>query len=256
MTNLSININVGQDKILDLDANEQGQFIAFTNSKTVLTNNNSFTIDKEIRFPIIRRLDLNTFLIADSITNKLPNGHIFGFNGQLIKSFLIGDGIQDIVVHNNKIVATYFDEGVFGGGGPNNDGLTIFDLAGNQLFGFNSSVEDFGIDDCYCICKHKTDTVLFYAYSDFKLCELNIETFEFTSLDTPDDFSGASAISGTNDKIIFHSSYHEKTSFFSWDKNKNKVVKFGNYSPLLKGIGNGKFLAFGDNSFTIINSVD
>ncbi len=114
MTDRSININVGQDKILDLDTDEQGQFIAFTNSKTVITNGTSLTIDKEIRFPIIRRLDLETFLIADCRTDKLPNGHIYDFNGQLIKSFLIGDGIQDIIIHNKRIVATYFDEGVYG----------------------------------------------------------------------------------------------------------------------------------------------
>ena len=256
MTDRSINIEVGQSKILDLDANEKGQFIAYTNDRTIITNDTSLSIEKEFHFPKIRRLDTSTFLIADTRTDKLPNGHIYNFDGQLIKSFLIVDGIQDIIVHNKKIVATYFDEGVFGESGPNNDGLAIFDLLGNQIFGFNSSVEDFSIDDCYCICKHKTNTVLFYAYSDFKLCELNVETFEFTSLDTPDDFSGASAISSTKDKIIFDSSYHEKTSFFSWDKDKNEVVKFGSYSPLLKGIGNGNFLAFGDNGFTIINSLD
>jgi hypothetical protein len=256
MTDRSINIEVGQNKILDLDANEQGQFIAFTISRTVITNDTSLTIDKEFSFPIIRRLDSTTFLIADARTDKLSNGHIYNFNGQLIKSFLIGDAIQDIIVHNKKIIATYFDEGVFGDDGPNNDGLAIFDLLGQQLFGFNSSVEGFKIDDCYCICKHTSNTVLFYEYSDFKLCELNVDTFELTSFDTPNDFLGASAISSTTEKIIFHSSYDYKTSFFSWDKEKNEVVKFGNYSPLLKGIGNGKFLAFGDKGFTIINLLD
>ena len=213
-------------------------------------------IEKEFHFPKIRRLDTSTFLIADTRTDKLPNGHIYNFDGQLIKSFLIVDGIQDIIVHNKKIITTYFDEGVFGYNGPNNDGLAIFDLFGHQLFGFNSSIETMGIDDCYCICKHQSSTLLFYAYSDCKVYELNVDNFEFTSFETPEDFLGASAISSTNDKIIFHSSYHEKTSFFSWDKDKNEALKFGNYSPLLKGIGNGKFLAFGDNGFTIINSVD
>lgn len=256
MTDHSININVGQDKILDLDADEQGQFIAFTNSKTVITNGTSLTIDKEIRFPIIRRLDLETFLIADSRTDKLPNGHIYDFNGQLIKSFLIGDGIQDIIIHNKRIVATYFDEGVYGEDGPNNDGLAVFDLFGQQIFGINSSVEELGIDDCYCICKKNKKAVLFYAYSDFKVSELNLDRFEIASFDTPNDFSGASAISSTKDNIIFYSSYHDKTSFFNWDKDKNEVTKFGSYSPLLKGIGNGKFLAFGDSGFTIIDTVD
>ena len=106
MKDRSINIEVGQAKILDLDANEQEQFIAFTNSRTIITDDNSLTIEKEFRFPVIRRLDTETFLIVDSRTNKLPNAYIYDFNGQLIKSFLIGDGIQDIIVHNKKIVAT------------------------------------------------------------------------------------------------------------------------------------------------------
>lgn len=253
MTEQTINIDVGQDKILNLDADDQGNFIAFTDNKVVITNDHNLKIELEIRFPIIRRLDNETFLIADSRTDSNINGYIYNFSGQLVKSFLAGDGIQDIVVHRNKIVITYFDEGVYGGSGPNGDGLAVFDFQGKQEFGVNSSAGDSVIDDCYCICKQGTNRVLFYAYSDLKVFELNLDTFKVESFETPNDFSGASAMSSTADKIIFHSSYDDKRSFFSWDMNKKEVIKFGDYSPGLTGIKNGKFLIYGDKGFTIID---
>jgi len=122
MTEQITHIDVGQNKILNLDADDQGNFIAFTNNKTVITKDHNLKIEIDLFFPIIRRLDNWTFFIADSRTNKGNNGYIFNFNGQLLKSFLAGDGIEDIVVHRDKIVITYFDEGVLGEDGPNNDG--------------------------------------------------------------------------------------------------------------------------------------
>lgn len=256
MTEQTINIDVGQSKILNLDADDQGNFIAFTDNKTIITNDHNLKIEIDFRFPIIRRLSNDTFFIADCRTEKVNNGYIFNFNGQLVKSFLAGDGIEDIVVHRNKIVITYFDEGVYGSDGPNRDGLAVFNIEGQQEFGVNSNAGDMAISDCYCICKHGTNRVLFYAYTDLKVFELNLDTFKIESFETPNDFSGISAITSTADKIIFHSSYHDKRSFFSWDRNKNEVIKFGDYSPGLTGINNGKFLIYDNNNYTIVNPTE
>lgn len=256
MTEQTTHINIGQSKILNLDADDQGNFIAFTDTKTVITNDHNLKINIEIRFPVIRRLNNETFLIADSRTDNNVNGYIYNFSGQLIKSFLAGDGIEDIVVQHDKIIITYFDEVVYGSDGPNGDGLAVFDFQGQQEFGVNSSVGDMVIADCYCICKHGTNRVLFYAYTDLKVFELNLDTFKIERFETPSDFSGTSAMSSTGDKIIFHSSYQDKRSFFSWDRNKNEVIKFGDYSPGLTGIKNGKFLIYGDNGYTIVNPTE
>ncbi len=253
MTELTTYIDVGKGKILNLDADEKGNYIALTDNKTVITNDHNIEIDTEIRIPIIRRLDKEFFFIADCRTEKNDNGYIFNFKGQLVKSFFAGGGIEDILICRDKIVITYFDEGIFGGDGPSGDGLAVFNFEGQQIFGVNSSLGDLLIADCYCICKHGTNSVLFYAYTDLKVFELNLDTFKIESFETPSDFSGTSAISSTADKILFHSSYHDKRSFFSWDKNKNEVIKFGDYSPGLKGIKNGNFLIYSDNGYTIIN---
>lgn len=257
MTDYSININVGTDHILDLNSNEQGEFIAFTSSNKVYTNNHTLTIDQKFDSPLIRKLDGELFLITDCWAFDDSNGYIYNLAGHLIKSFYIGDAIQDIIIHCNKIVVTFSDEAVFDEDDePNSNGLVIFDFSGQQLFGINSSIDTPKIHHCNCICKHKADTVLFYTYPDLSVCELNVETFNFTMFDTPTYFSGATAISSTSEMIIFHSSYKEPRSFFSWDKINKEVKKFGSYSPNLRGIGNGKFLTFGDKGFTIINPLD
>jgi hypothetical protein len=256
MTEQTIYIDVGQSKILNLDADDQGNFIAFTDNKTVIANDKNLKIEIDLLFPIIRRLDNDTFLIAGSREEGDNNGYIFNFNGQLLKSFLAWYGIEDIVVHRDKIIITYFDEGVLRGDGPNNDGVAVFNFSGEQIFGFNSSKVYGYILDCYCICKHGTNRILFYAYADLKVFELNLDTFKVESFETPKDFLGISAITSTADKIILHSSYHYKRSFFSWDRNKKIVKRFGDYSQGLTGIVNGKFLIYGDTDYTIIDPTE
>ncbi|HTJ52948.1 MAG TPA: hypothetical protein VL443_26015 [Cyclobacteriaceae bacterium] len=256
MTEQTIYLDTGLEEILNLDTDDKGQFIAITNKNTILTNDDKLQIDASIKFPIIRKLNNDNFLVVDCRTDKINNGHIFDFTGKIKTSFLAGDGIEDIVIQHNKIIITYFDEGVLGYGGPNNDGVTVFDFAGNQLFGFNSSAIWGHILDCYCICKHGTNRVLFYAYTDLRLYELNLETLKVELFDTPNEFKGTTAISSKSDTIYFHSSYHDKYSFFSWNRNKSEVVKFGNYPSKLKGIKNGKFFTYGTNSFTIVDPTE
>lgn len=80
MTEQTTHIDVGQNKILNLDADDQGNFIAFTDNKTVISNDHNLKIVIDLRFPVIRRLDNDTFFIADSRTEKGNNGYIFNFN--------------------------------------------------------------------------------------------------------------------------------------------------------------------------------
>jgi hypothetical protein len=258
LTEQTIYINTGEDKIINLDADVQGSFIAYTDNKIVITDDYKIRIDKEIRFPFIRRINNERFLLADSRTNKynLPNVHIYDIEEQVQKSFFAGDGIQDIVIQANKIIITYFDEGVFGSSGPNKDGVAVFDFNGNQVFGFNSSAIWGFIVDCYCICKDGTNQVLFYGYTDFKMYELNLNTLKIEVFTPPKKVSGASAISSIKGEIIFHSPYDDESSFFLWERNTNLVNKIGEYSQALKGLKNGNFLAFGDKGYTIVNPIE
>jgi len=183
-----------------------------------------------------------------------PNAFIYDFSGQLLISFVAGDGIEDILVHHGKIIVTYFDEGVFGDKGPNNNGLSVFSLAGKQEFGFNEGANEQHIYDCYCICKHGADKVLFCAYGCFDLIELNLDTFKWQEVKTPTGLDGFFALtSKEGEKIIFHSGCDDKQTFFEWNTRTREVKTIGKYSSRLKGLNNGKFLAVGKHGFTIIS---
>lgn len=256
MKDKSFVIIENEEKILNLDSDEDGNYILITDNNSVITKDYYLKININLWFPIIRRIDEIRFLIINSTTIDKKNAYIYNFNGQLLKSFYAGDCFEDLIIHNGKIIITYFDEGVFGDEGPNNDGLCIFDFDGNYLFGFNSIIENGYIDDCYCICKYGINSVLFYAYSDFYIYELNLDNFNFIKYETPKDFRGASAISSIDNKIILHSSYEYKRSFFEWNLKTNEVKMFGNYSSELKGIPNGKFITYGEKGFTIISPLE
>lgn len=254
MTETEFHIDVFQEKICDLDLSDDNFFIAYTDNKEIITSDKKISIEIEIKYPIVRLIDKEKFLLIDSRTDSnKQNAFIYDFNGRLLKTFLAGDGIQDVLIQNNKIVITYFDEGVFGEGGPNNNGLTVFNFDGKQEFGFNESIQGLHIYDCYCICKQDKNKVLFYAYDFFNVVQLNLDNFEWQEFKTPNDFEGASAMTNIDDKIIFHSSYHDKKSFFVWDRQNDEVTKAGEYGSNLKGLQAGKFLTFGEKGFVIID---
>lgn len=249
-------LDIGKEKIRDLDADDHQNYIVFTLENKVITNDHPpVKISTLFQFPLIRRIDQDTFLIADARTSapSVKNAFIYNFSGELIISFCAGDAIQAILIHRKKIIVSYFDEGVFSGILPSADGLAIFDLAGNQEFGINSNAGNVLISDCYCMCKYSANSILFYAYSDFIITELNLDTFKLKHLSSSDDFTGASGISSVGGQVILHSCYKDPRSFFYWNTDKKEVTKFGDHAPGLIGLKDGKFLKIGDNGYSIVD---
>ncbi len=255
MTEQSYTINIGQSKLLNLDTDEFGNYIAISKSKEIITASYKLTISRKFRFPIIRWLIHGRFLIADARCDKSNNAVIYDKDGRELKSFYAGDGIEDILILQDKIIFTYFDEGVFGNDGPNNEGLTVFNFDGKQLFGFNSASDGL-IADCYSMCKFDSHKILFYTYTDFPVIELNIDTFKWKVHQTSTEYAGANSMVCKYGQVIFHGTYSDKKSFFLWDIWQKKVKKIGVYSARLRGIENGKFLSVGKNGFTIIDPLD
>lgn len=209
-------------KLLDIDTDSSGNYIAITDRYEVIT-------------PLFRI--------------QLPGDHRFIMIRQ---SFFAGNSIEDVLVFEDKIVCTYFDEGVFGDEGPNTEGLAVFDFQGQMLYGFNSNA-NWLISDCYCACKMSANTVLFYPYADFPMIALHLDTFTWDRYETPADFQGAHVMTYNAGQVILHSTYKNKVNFFLWDMEGNKVKKFGAFSGRLKSLEHGKFMSFGNNGFSIID---
>lgn len=241
-------------KILDIDTDSFGNYIAITDKYEVITPLFRTQLPGDQRFIMIRQLGDTVFLVVSLGVERTNNAWIYNSEGTLLQSFFAGDGIEDILVFENKIVCTYFDEGVFGNEGPNTEGLAVFNFQGQMLYGFNSNA-NWLIADCYCACKMSSNTVLFYPYADFPMIALNLDSFTTERYETPVDFRGAHVMTYSRGHVILHGTYRNKENFFLWDMTGNKAKKFGAFSGRLKGLENGKFMCFLDNGFGIIDPV-
>lgn len=248
-------LDVGKHRIISLDADEHGNYLALLDNGEVWSNHWQLPLKQPMRHPMIRRVDDERFLLVESrCLPRTKNGHLFSASGKLLLHFEAGDAIEDAVVQAGRIVISYFDEAA-GSPSPAGDILAVFDLHGQQLFGFNSSQQEFLLD-CYALCPQGSDSVLFYAYTDFNLRELRLTDFQLQQWPTPPDFVGSHALSASHNNVVFWGSYADNASFYWWNR-QGKVTRFGNVpiAAPIRGLGNGKFLTYDAHSFTIIDAL-
>ena len=259
-----------------LDADGNGQFIAMTENGNVIAHDFITTLKRvrrrvplEFRFPSIRRLDQERFLVVDSRSRGDHNGRVFDLEGQELDSFHLGDAIEDILVFPDKIVAMYHEEGIYGNLPPSAGGLVVFSHDGKQLWGFNDLVgkgilpEDALICDGGPLCRNGTESVLFFSFPFYpkpRLTELRLDNFEWCLTAVPEQVGFATALSPIGEtEIIFHlplSSYLEsgQGKFFWWDWQTDDLEELpGEVSYQITGIGNGRFLARSHVGYMVID---
>jgi hypothetical protein len=253
MREFTTNIELNGEVLVDIDVLTDNSYIAITDKGRVVFPFHTIEIQQSFKFPVIRQLTDNSFLIADSRTDKTDNSFIYDLNGNVLRQFYAGDGIQDIEVLQGKIIITYFDEGVYGADGPNNEGLVVFDFDGKILSKYNEKHGDQIISDCYCICRHGANRVLFLPYTDFPLIELNLDTGDEKKYEIPEQLKGSTGLTSTGDNIIFHSPYEDKTGIYKWRTGDKTAERIGEYYEGLRGLKNGRFISNGQKGFTILD---
>ncbi len=239
--------------ILDLDVGKDLDYVYVNNKGLVGTRDGNFTPEVRPKHPMVRFFTNNSILLVDGRTTANTNGWLYSRSGKLTNTYYFGDGIQDLEVVSGRIAVTYFDEGVFGRDGPNDEGLAIFDENGELLFGYNSRYGEIRISDCYCCCKHGTNRLLLFPYVEFNLIEFNVDTFEETYSMVPNELNGSSAITSTKNSIVFYSPYHSRYALLEWLCHTNSITLKGHHSGGLRGLKNGQFLSVGEQGFTIVN---
>lgn len=180
------NIELDGEVLVDIDVLTDDSYIAITDQGRVVFPFDKIEIRQSFKFPIIRQLNNNSFFIADSRTReKTDNCFIYNLKGNVLRQFFAGDGIQDIEALRDKVIVTQFDEGIYGTDGPGNGGLVLFDFDGKILSKYNEKHGDQIVSDCYCICKHGANRVIFLPYTEFPLIELNLDTGDEENMKYP-----------------------------------------------------------------------
>lgn len=107
------------------------------------------------------------------------NAFVVNWNGEVVRRFTIGDGVQDVrVTADGRVWASYFDEGVFGNYGWGNPGpapigstgLVEFDGTGAVRFTYDAAeARTDSICDAYAINLADDGSIWVYFYTEFPI---------------------------------------------------------------------------------------
>ncbi|PRA08702.1 MULTISPECIES: hypothetical protein [unclassified Paenibacillus] len=142
------------------------------------------------------------------------NAKVCDLDGNTIREFLLGDGIQSVqVTEKGTIWTSYFDEGVFGNYGWSDPigsyGLLAWDEHGNKLY----ENREADIADCYALNVVNEKQVWFYFYTDFELGCISGGTREPNVTFMNPNISGSSGFSTDGYHFLFDAGYGKHGTF-------------------------------------------
>lgn len=211
-------------------------------------------ITDTIDFPIISLLDPETAVIVDSRTGPgKDNGWVIRRDGSQEAKFCAGDGIQDLLARNDRIVITYFDEGIFGSWPLSQQGLAVLSRTGELVFGYWGDVPNpIEISDCVCVCWRGPSETCFLPDVDFQLVCLNLETRQQQIWKLPEELNGSRALVPSGDGWYFFGPYNDNEAIFWWRPGSGPEIVGRCTSPSLRGLWNGRFLRVEDHAFVVM----
>jgi len=256
MTTKTIELDLFQENIKYLSADEVGNFIAITSRNRIIISDTATPLELGVDILMAKRINDEKILIVLHRPTSIENALIIDYTGKPYVQFNIGTSINDIKINGKKIIVSYFDEGVLRGDKPDCDALAVFNHKGEQVFGFNSSNVQGQLIDCYCIANLGNGKIIFNGYGNFLLQELDVNNFNLVSYKTPALCIGAQSVSAKAGNIIFHSTYKDKTSFFIWNLQSDELCPIDSEFKNLQSTENGVFYQVNKKSFTIINPLE
>lgn len=165
-------------------------------------------------FPTVQVFPDGAVLVVGSRCRWSPEGPehnaaVYGPDGVLIQTGVLGDGIEHVAVSNSgDIWVGYFDEGVFGNygwGGPGpkpigSAGLVRFDRSLRPVW----RLDDTDMADCYAL-NIDGDTAWAYYYTEFPVAR--IAGGDTTIWDNPEGVAGAKAVAVAEDRVALYGGY-------------------------------------------------
>lgn len=256
MITKSIELNLFQEKIKYLSTDEFGSFIAVTSSNRIVISGKETPLELGVDIFMAKIINEEKILLVLHHPASTENALIIDYTGKVYIKFNIGTSINDIKINGKKIIVSYFDEGVLRGDKPDGDALAVFNLNGEQVFGFNSSNLQGQLIDCYCVANLGNGKIIFNGYGNFSLQELDVSNFTLVSYEIPPVCIGAQSVSTNDGNIIFHSTYKDKTSFFIWNLQSGEFYQMASEFKNLQSTENGIFYQVNRKSFTMINPLE
>ncbi len=250
------NLEALPGEAVDIDVGPGAEWVAVCKRRddfVVVTSAGEFPAPPSVRFPLVRWMGFDQIVLVETRTVKeRDNAFVFSLNGKERRRFCVGDGVQDVLVSGDKVVVTYFDEGVFGNVPPSSEGLCIFSATGELELGYQTDIKNpVDIADCYCACLAGRYEVCFSPYTGFPLVRLNIKSQNQDIYELPDKLAGSSALATDGRNFYFYGPYHDQHGLFHW-RPGGAPERIGTHPGPLRGLGRGTFLAVELSGYTTI----
>ncbi|MGG5255345.1 hypothetical protein ACQYAD_18115 [Neobacillus sp. SM06] len=224
-------------------------FIIYYNTRT--TDRNFAPLNIEIVLDdllFVQPIDQKNWLLICNYEKN--NALIMNNQGEIIKKFYVGEGIQDCQVDKfNNIWISYFDEGIFGDSIIGNNGIVAFDSQGQILFtDYNVLIEKNNvppIDDCYAMNVNE-DEVWLYYYSEFPLVRMKNKKLlgYWPNVNLKENgISNGFAIG--KDEVLFGTNNKKLVLYSLSERTMQEIIPFGEQGKkieFISYIGRGSFL--------------
>jgi hypothetical protein len=247
------------DEFYDLCLTASERWFAVTkfgHRQGISFNGKTVSLPEPLRVPSIASIDEETALVVDGrASDEYKNAWIVADSGAVKGHFFAGDAIQDVLVTENFIVTTYFDESALSSRGIEGNGVGVFDLQGNFQFGYRElfSTDAVDVADCYCACCVARDRILFFPYTKFPLVSFDLKTRTQEIWPTPAEVAGSKAITSVGPVVYFHGPYHDKSGMYRWTVGEERAEKIDQIDFHLRGLPNGRFLAVDEMGYRVIS---
>ncbi len=214
-----------------------------------------FPVDGPLAYPMIRLLGDRRVVVVSSRSRGSAHSFIANIDGSEKRVFSAGDGVEDVVVLRDLFAVTYFDEGVFSGVPPSQEGIAFFDMSGDFFGGYRSIFGSDAADmvDCYAACRADHHTIAFTSYVDFPLVYAQPQGPSHRSIALPRTLHGAAALTVRGRQAFFFSPYDHPQSVLRWDSSASEPpVQIGSFAGRLRGLEYGRFLSAAEHGFTVL----
>ena len=219
----------------------------------------------------IRLVNTTTVVALNNATRGEPNALLIKHSVGIVGEFTAGDNIMDVVVVGDLIAVTYGDEGIFGKVEPSPEGIAIFSLNGDFLWGYHTALggpERGQIWDCYCACEGPDGRLWFKSYGTLPLVGLDCRTRTQKLVDTPKAVSNARALSTDGSSFWFFSPSIDassprdqygfidysliKWSLIKWTAGSRNADHVGEFEGRPRGLPGGSFIMVSRSGYRLL----
>jgi hypothetical protein len=229
-------------ELFDADWNKDYGLLAIQkkyNKIEIVINDKILNCNVYIEQPIIRWMDSCSFLLADARNeNRIKNLFIFDIEGKSKSSFNCGDAITVIIVSEEGIWISYFDEGIFGEG-ISREGLVLFNLEGTPEVKYNSNKQTGpSLLDCDAMCIGNGQSIWVVSQVDaneYKLINVTSKNEILKIYEIPAIFHQFTGVYVKKNFAYFFNGYYGN-ELFCLDINNGEIINIGNLEGWVRGL--------------------